>query len=223
MIDSTATQASAGTPNQTAAQKASDKLDEQYQQFLTLLTAQISNQDPLKPMDSTQFVSQLAQLSQVEQGVATNRNLEAVLEQLQGATARSDLDLMGRDVLVASDTVTLGDTGFGAAFELGADADKVTARILAEDGTLVRELDLGAASAGEIHDLAWNGRDAQGLPVPPGTLRVEISAVDSEGAQVASETLARTRVEGVSFAQTGAALHLATGAQVNSLAVRSVR
>ena len=72
------------------------QLGEDYTRFLTLLTAQVQYQDPLQPMDATQFVSQLAQLSQVEQSVKTNTNLEDIGSQISSLLAASGSELLGR-------------------------------------------------------------------------------------------------------------------------------
>ena len=90
--------------NMTAANKntANDSLSQlgnDYNKFLTLLTAQIQNQDPLEPVDSTQFVAQLAQLSQVEQAVQTNTQLETLSSQISGLLNLGGTDLMGPRLL----------------------------------------------------------------------------------------------------------------------------
>ena len=220
MIDSTTTMP--GAAAQTAAQTASQSLGNQYQQFLTLLTAQISNQDPLKPMDATQFVSQLAQLSQVEQGVATNRNLEQVLAQLSNAASRSDLQMIGREVMIAGDRARLDAEGFHAGYELAAPAASVRIEIRAEDGTVIRTLQSDGLSDGRMHDIDWDGLDSQGLPVPDETLEFKVTALDTAGEPVDGMQFIRARVEGLTFTGNGPFLQLDTGDEVSSLAVRSV-
>ena len=115
--------------NMTAANKnsASDSLSQlgnDYNKFLTLLTAQIQNQDPLEPVDSTQFVAQLAQLSQVEQAVQTNTQLETVSSQISGLLNLGGTDLLGRDVTIQSDTVMLKNGATATTYEVGEAASE---------------------------------------------------------------------------------------------------
>ena len=78
-----------------------------YESFLKLLTAQLRNQDPLAPMDATQFMTQLAQLSTVEQSMRSNDTLGKVLDTLKSSGMRMDMALLGRKVEVASDQLSL--------------------------------------------------------------------------------------------------------------------
>lgn len=139
MIDAT-TASTLSTANTSAAATSSAELQESYNSFLTLLTAQISNQDPLNPVDLTQFVSQLAQLTQVEQSIATNASLEQISTMLSTVGAMSDLQLIGRDVLVPSTQVRMTEDEFPLSYQLNAGAEEVTVRIFSEDGTLIREM-----------------------------------------------------------------------------------
>jgi len=205
-----------------AAATSANELQESYDSFLTLLTAQISNQDPLKPVDSTQFVSQLAQLTQVEQSIATNSSLEQISSLLSTVGAMSDLQLIGRDVLVPSDQIRMTDTEFPLSYQVNAGAEDVNIRIYSEDGTLVRELPGASTAEGEVIDVAWDGLDSEGLPVPPDTFRVEITATDSSGNTVGVTPLTRAEVTRVNFTGLGPELQLDNGESVLSNVVRSV-
>ncbi|SFT09061.1 flagellar basal-body rod modification protein FlgD [Sulfitobacter marinus] len=219
MIDATTTSGVAAAS--TASSTASSKLAENYESFLTLLTAQISNQDPLEPVDSTQFVSQLAQLTQVEQSVATNSNLESIGGMLSAVAAMSDLQLIGRDVLVPSNQVRMTDTEFPLSYQVGAGASAVNIKIYSGDN-LVRELDGPSTAEGELIDVTWDRLDAAGMPVPPGTYRVELTAVDAEGDPVPVASLTTAQVERVDFTAQGPELLLGNGETVLSQVVQSV-
>ena len=80
-----------------------------FQTFLTLLTTQMRNQDPLKPMDSTEFVSQLASFSSVEQQVRANDRLQGILDVLSGGSPAGLAEWIGRDVRVAASADYAGD------------------------------------------------------------------------------------------------------------------
>ena len=219
MISNTLATKGAGTG---AAATSAKELEESYNSFLTLLTAQISNQDPLKPVDSTQFVSQLAQLTQVEQSIATNASLEQISGMLSTVGAMSDLQLIGRDVLVPSNQVKMSGGDFPLAYEVGAGAQQVTVSIYGKDGTLLREMPGPSTTAGEVIDVNWDGLDSVGLPVPDDTFRVAISAKDSSGNDVGVTTLTRTEVERVDFTARGPELLLGNGESVLSQVIRSV-
>ena len=83
------------------------RLSDNYDTFLVLLTAQLQNQDPLAPMDSTQFTQQLVQFSQVEQQIRTNEQLEGLVGQYQAATAGAALSYLGKDAIIAADETYL--------------------------------------------------------------------------------------------------------------------
>lgn len=220
-IDSTNAAGSAAT--QSASQAASARLTTDYQSFLKLLTAQIANQDPLEPMDSTTFVSQLAQLSQVEQTITTNATLEGIAAQLSAAGALSDIQLIGHEVTLATDRVELRGGTAEFEYQLEEEAQKVTARILAEDGTLLREIEGLAGSAGETHAVAWDGTDRDGLPVPDATFRVEIEASDAEGEEVGAATYATTEVKELTFESGQPVMVLRNGAEAPSGQVIAIR
>jgi len=105
MVTDVTTSGQAVQAAQTAQQSVS--LAEDFTQFLTLLTTQLQNQDPLSPLDSNEFTNQLVQFSQVEQGINTNSKLDDLLSlQLNGA-ATSALGYVGLDVQYVSAEVSL--------------------------------------------------------------------------------------------------------------------
>src|SRR5262249_24808938 len=87
-------------PSATHAASAQATLSANFSTFLTLLTSQLQNQDPLSPMDSTQFTQQLVQFSQVEQQIKTNSNLESLAAQFQAASASSALSYLGQSAVI---------------------------------------------------------------------------------------------------------------------------
>lgn len=220
-IDAT-TAAAGGAKTQSAAAAASDKLDVDYQSFLKLLTAQISNQDPLKPMDSTQFVSQLAQLSQVEQSVQTNSNLETIAASLSSAGAMADVQLIGHRVTVPTDALPLRDGTASYRYELSEDAASAKAVIRTEDGTVVREIEDLKTGSGTRHALTWDGLDSSGLSVPDADFSIEIVAKDAEGESVSYSGFGSATVESLVFREGESRLVLDNGAEVPSASVMAV-
>jgi len=202
---------------------AKDKLDADYQSFLKLLIAQVSNQDPLKPMDSTTFVSQLAQLTQVEQSIVTNANLERIDKRLGNVEALSDVQLIGREVTVPTDRIELRDGAAALSYSLARDAQSVTVSIRGEDGTVLRELTGQPGAGGVSHSLTWDGRDFEGLPVPDSVVRVVVMATDAAGASVGYQTTATSRVEQLTFRDGYPLLVLRNGAEAFAGSVTTVR
>jgi len=162
-----------------AVNKAQARLTTDTQSFLKLLTAQLSNQDPLAPVDPTQFVSQLAQFSSVEQAVQSNSRLADVLSELRASGDRMDLGYIGREVEVASDRITLTDSGAEARYSIPDGAARVTVHVLDGDGRVVRTFD-GSPVAG-VKEFAWDGRTDGGAMAAPGGYRLEVAAFDKDG------------------------------------------
>ncbi|MGR3756485.1 MAG: flagellar hook assembly protein FlgD [Tranquillimonas sp.] len=219
---STAAAATGASKPETASQMALNKLGSDYDSFLKLLTAQVSNQDPLAPMDSTTFVSQLAQLSQVEQSVRTNTNLEEISARLASAGAMSDVQLIGRDVTLATDRVELAEGAARYDYQLSGPAASVSAVIRAADGTVLRTLTGLPGTGGDAHEVTWDGKDKAGLVVPDGSYRIEIKAEDAEGEAVGYSGRATTQVNGVSWNQDGPVLELRNGDTARSSEIRAV-
>ncbi|SDF34183.1 flagellar hook assembly protein FlgD [Limimaricola pyoseonensis] len=195
----TPTSGAAAAASKSAAAESRDKLGADYQSFLKLLIAQVSNQDPLEPMDSTTFVSQLAQLTQVEQSITTNETLEKIEAQLAAGSARADVALIGREVLAPTDQIRLADGEAAFAYRLNGEARSAAALIRDPDGTLLRRIDDLPTGPGQRHDVVWDGLDSEGLPVPPGRFRVEIEALDAEEEAVLFTTYAPSTVERIAF------------------------
>jgi len=220
-MDVTAT----GNTQQTAtsAGNSLSQLGEDYTRFLTLLTAQIQNQDPLAPMDSTQFVSQLAQLSQVEQAVKSNANLEALSSQFTALKAVAGADMLGRDVTVNSASALLSEGAVDSYYMLPEGAAKVSAEILDPLDRVVRKLDGLPTTEGELVPLGWDGKDDLGQPVLDGVYSVRISAEDSDGEAIPAFSYRKTSVKEVLFAEGDVYYNLPGDETVPSDAVLAVR
>ena len=191
--------------------------------FLTLLTAQISNQDPLAPMDSSTFVTQLAQLSQVEQSMEMTQQLQSISAQLASAATVANLGLVGRTVEVPGGTLRPGGAG-AFSYELEAAADRVTALVTGADGAVIRRLEGLPGAPGTRHELLWDGNDDAGLPVlGEGPFAVAVAAQDPDGAPVGAATWVEAVVEGVIGAEGGGRLALDNGTSVEAAAIARIR
>ncbi len=167
--------------------------------FLQLLVAQLQNQDPLDPTDSREFVTQLSQLSGVEQMVQMNERL-ASIEIAQAGIVNAQLgSLVGRTVTATSDGAWLGASGGAAVgFDLGARAERVEVTIRDESGRVVRTLGLGETFPG-TRRVDWDGLDDAGVRAPAGRYSVEVKAFDASGRPVPVTQEVTGVVAGISF------------------------
>ncbi|MCE5231794.1 MAG: flagellar hook assembly protein FlgD [Mizugakiibacter sp.] len=171
--------------------------------FLKLMIEQFRNQDPTKPMESGEFMSQLAQFSTVSgiQGLQTSFN--ALAASLQADQALRAADLVGHRVMVPGSTANLaagGTVGGGVDVQAGG---TVVVKITDASGQLVRSLNLGERPAG-LAQFAWDGKADDGTPMPAGNYAVS-AQVWSGGASQAAGTYVVGAVSGVSVGATGAA------------------
>jgi flagellar basal-body rod modification protein FlgD len=168
--------------------------------FLKIFLAQLAHQDPTAPVDSTQFVAQLAQFSSLELQQNANSDLEAIMVGQAAAQQTSVTNLVGRDVVFKTNTVTLDAGGGGAPIdaELAGGAGAVTAVISDASGRAVRTIKLGPSAAGPL-SIAWDGHDDAGATLPAGTYTVALSAVDTGGKPLAASQRITGHVSGVSY------------------------
>ncbi len=183
--------------------------------FLKLLVAQIANQDPLKPMDDTAYVAQLAQFSSLEQQTTSNKMLELLATQQQGLANTAAMGLVGKDVTVRGGSVTLGGDGVGvvAPFKIADSAEKVQVVVRDASGNVVRRADLGEQQAGRV-DYRWDGRSDSGVSMPAGRYSVSVEATKANGQKVGVELESTGRVRAVSFEGGIAKLILDSGLSV---------
>jgi len=169
-------------------------------EFLSLLVTQLKNQDPLQPMDNTEFVAQLAQFSNVEQLVSVNQGINMLGMQQMSMSNAQAASLIGKEVEVRSDAFSVGaaDTEVSAGFSLDGDAADVKVNIRDAAGSVVRTIELGAQSEGEV-SFDWDLRDDNGVAMPPGTYRIDVAAVDADGGNITWNPKVRGTVEGVTY------------------------
>ena len=118
------------TDTTSQATGARTRLSDNYDTFIVLLTAQLQNQDPLAPMDSTQFTQQLVQFSQVEQQIRTNEQLEGLVGQYQAASAGAALSYLGKDAIIEANETYLANGTANWAYNLPANAETLTVHVL---------------------------------------------------------------------------------------------
>ncbi len=155
--------------------------------FLTLLTAQLKNQDPMNPLDNAQVTSQLAQISTVDGIERLNSMLGQIMQGQQSSEALQAASLVGRGVLIPGEGMLLSDVGAVGGFSLDAPADKVTLSIKDANGLEVATVPLGSFDAG-THNFQWDGTATDGSRAANGKYTVSIEALTGDKA-VASQML----------------------------------
>ena len=170
---------SATTGNSSSA--SLNRLSQDFDQFLRLLTTQLQNQDPLSPMDSTEFTNQLVSFSQVEQQIKMNDQMETLIAfQTLNLTAVG-LGFIGKNVEVqGSEFYNDGTTGAKMSYVMPAGAEKGTVAIKNSAGDTVYTTEANLTQGS--HTVTWDGKDLNGLQVPAGKYTFEVSALGAENA-----------------------------------------
>jgi len=167
--------------------------------FLKLLTTQLKFQNPLEPMDSTEFVSQLAQFSQLEQMATVNQTLDQLVKSNDSLGNFAVADLMGRDVQMVGGVIShQSELSSRLSYRLEGDAGRVIIQVSDGAGRVVKTIDSGARKKG-VWEASWDGRDQDGNPLPTGKYHYTVSALDVSGAPIGSTTYSTGRVTGVSY------------------------
>lgn len=177
--------------------------------FLTLLVAQLKNQDPTNPLENNELTSQLAQISTLNGIEKLNTTLGSISGQIDSNQSMQASTLIGHGVMVPGTTVLAGNsttTPFGV--ELEQAADKATATITNKDGTVVQTIELGGLKAG-VHSFSWDGKLSDGTAAADGSYKVSIAA-SSGTTQLVAQPLQYALVQAVTRTSNGSTLDLGT-------------
>ena len=176
--------------------------------FITLMLAQLQNQDPTSPVDSNTFLTQLAQLSEVQGITSLNTNFSTLSSSLTSNQAMQASSLLGHQVLVSSSTATLaaGATVTGAV-NVPQTTSQVTLSITDSNGNVVNQINLGAQSAG-LANFSWNGTMGNGSPAPAGTYTLTAQYAGAVSGGAAATTLVNGTVDSVSMGAGSAGMTL---------------
>jgi flagellar basal-body rod modification protein FlgD len=200
------------------AKKSSNTLG--IDEFLTLMTAQLKNQDPMKPLEGTEFISQLATFGTVSGVQEMQTSLETLAASLRSTQTLNGATMVGRDILAAADSITHTQGGsVSGEIDVPAGASSVQVRITDSSGQVVRELTLPNTAG--LQSFTWDGLRDNGTPAASDTYDIE--AIASIGS--ASESLGLLlagRVSSVSIDAAGTGLTLNTSA-LGSVAMANVR
>mgnify|MGYP006293012853 CR=1 FL=1 len=190
--------------------------------FLTLLVAQLNNQDPLNPMDDKEMTGQLAEFSSLEQLTNINTNIQALGETQEQERMLSAVNYIGKSVMAKGYNVRKdGDTVSTVHYGLGETLSELRINVYDEDGDIVQSVLLGGKQPG-VYTYQWDGKNYDGKEVPDGTYSVAMVAEDTNGEPVFVQTEVSGKVTGVVSEGGEQYLKLADGRYINFLNIKEV-
>lgn len=182
--------------NQAQTQASSSQLASDFSDFLTLLTVQLQNQDPLSPMETNEFTNQLVAFTGVEQQINSNQKLDDLIALQLGNATSAALGYVGQDINYVSSEFNFDGTNSNTfRYALNGEAVSSTLRILDENGRTVFET-VGSTSTGQ-NEFIWDGTLTGGGTAQPGTYEIRVDALDSEDNGINSTIVVSGRVSGV--------------------------
>jgi len=201
-----------GLTNNASAQSRLGRSDLSQADFLRLMTEQLKNQDPLKPLSNAEFVSQMAQMS-TAQGVGDLRgSLDGMAEAMNSDQALRGASLIGRNALIETNRLALAadpdvpGTFIAQGVAAAPSAGMITVEITTANGALVRRLQVQAQGAGDVA-FQWDGLNDQGQAMPPDTYRMRAVFGEGRNAQAVG-TGAMAPIESVTLDPQGLMLNL---------------
>ena len=190
--------------------------------FLKLMTTQLQSQDPFKPMDSAQFLGQIAQFSTVSGIQSLNTGFASLSESLTANQALQGAALVGRSVQVPGDALRLAENGSATASATLPAAGTVVATVRDAAGAIVRRIDFGSQAAGSV-DIDWDGRTSTGERAAAGQYALRAEVIHADGSAQALATQITTPVTAVRLGAQGLQLELAGAGTVALSAVTRIR
>jgi flagellar basal-body rod modification protein FlgD len=180
---------------QTKSDVARTSLSSDIESFLQLLTTQLKYQDPLSPMDSSEFTSQLAQFATVEQGINTNSNLESLLTLTRSNQAATALSYIGKTVEAKGNVNTLTEDGAGFKYVIGKQSATTTIVVRNSANQIVYSQN-GETQAG-TYDFKWDGKDSRGIAQPKDApYSISVTTTDKDGVSGAATTFVVGTIDG---------------------------
>lgn len=200
------TNSAASTDGLTKSQQNEAKLKDDINQFLQLLVTQLQNQDPLQPMDATQFTQQLVQFASVEQQIYQNSNLEKILDATHASQVSNLAGFLGKTVEGTSDSFNLDNGSATFSYELLGKASTNTLVITDASGKSVFSTK-GQTTEGR-YEFTWDGKDDLGNQLPDGQYSINVAAQDAAGGAVDYKTTVFGRVTSAGADQGEVTLHM---------------
>lgn len=173
-----------------------ERLAEDFSEFLTLLTTQLQNQDPLSPMDTTEFTNQLVMFSGVEQQINMNQKLDSLVSLQLSNSFGAALNYVGLDVSFLGSELPF-DGSSATTISYALDGQAVEAKINIRDASGKAIFTADAERGAGKHEFVWDGSLNNGGTAEAGTYTVTIDALDIDDKAIGSSTVVSGRVRGV--------------------------
>lgn len=187
--------------SQTTGSSSGDEIGKD--QFLNLLVAQLTHQDPMNPMEGTEFTAQLAQFTSLEQLVNINESLGKLGSLESSITQSRAVGMIGKQILAEGNTIAMSNgISSNVIFSLEKPTNSAAVSVFDESGALVSVVDTNALSAGQ-NTIGFAGFDKNGNPLPDGIYTFQVMALDGEGQQIPVKTFSSGIVSGVNIAEDG--------------------
>ncbi|KQW78829.1 flagellar hook assembly protein FlgD [Brevundimonas sp. Root1279] len=168
-----------------------------FETFLTLLTSQLKNQDPLSPVDSNQFTAQLTQMAGVEQQLLTNDLLKSLVSAQGGGGLAGAANYIGKEATAAWAATKFTDGEATWSYELASNAASAELQVLDGSGKVVWSGPAPDKTTG-LHDFKWDGVTTTGANAQDGSVySLKVVAKDAAGQAIDSQVLTRGRITGV--------------------------
>lgn len=200
------------TADSTAGDAADDRASAvaNFDSFLTLLTAQLRNQDPMAPLESTEFVAQLATFSAVEQQIGTNERLDTLTSQSLAGDIAAFANWIGKDVSLQDGRFRANGEEVSFKVPNVAGADQIRATVNADDGAQIAQFNV-AAGSDELG--TWDGLDQNGRAVTGEDVRISLEYLEQGGTLTTLAAEVPRRVTGLRGTPAGVVLDLADGGE----------
>lgn len=173
----TVASSTAGT-TQTASQTSQAGLSANYELFISMLTTQIQNQDPLDPLDSAEYTNQLVQYSNVEQSIQTNQNLEQMIALLSSNQSTAYVNYIGNEVTAAGGTTMFNDGSASWTYDIAENAAG-TVEVVDQFGKVVYTGEVELLGGGGTY--TWNGEKDDGGTATGGAYTIRLDVKDADG------------------------------------------
>lgn len=196
------------TASTSTATGTSKELAGNFTQFLTLLTTQLKNQNPLDPMDTNAFTQQLVQYAGVEQQLKSNDRLDSILANAKSSSAASSTGFIGQTVTADGKTAALKNSAATWTLTPARAAKQATITISDSKGNVVatqsKALTAGAQS------FTWDGRSSSGFTSADGTYSIKVDAIDATGTKISVDTQVSGKVDSIDLSGTEPVLLIGT-------------
>jgi len=226
MLNNVTGSSSALDPYSAATREPTRELDRMA--FLNLLMAQLQHQDPLNPMEDTEFTAQLAQFSSLEQLNNINEGIQGLNESAGRQDVLGAVSFIGKEVRAygtsvskETDSATQEATVSKVYYDIEESVADMYVNIYDSYGILVRTEKIGARQAGS-YEFQWDGKDHNGSPLSDGVYSVAIAAESSEGQPIMVYTEVSGKVSGVSTEGGMPIIRLADGRKVNFFNIKEI-